>query len=435
MTQLTLNVKISNTTKITSFYANFERKSNLFKKLRNQVSTKATITKENTIKEIQKNVRKMQTNSTTYQNKKRKKAPLLKEGDKIYLFTKNLKINKRRSKKLNHVKVGPFFIKKAKGRVNYELNLLIDVKIFLVFHIFMLKSTHSNTSIQITLRCRSQEDQEYEVERILKQRGQQYLIKWKGYFTSKNTWESRENLINCSKELKKFHKANQETWEINHSKCLIKPLASTECRWWALMIKRHAPLDLTLQCFAASHSSSFVARFQQISIVESSVVASQSLREASLLVSCVALQDVDIDLCRERPNYKYGRDECIRGTCPNHRRSCMPFLGENSESRDASQEHRYQELPISYTYVETTFSFVWAWFMIRKERRFLETRKFEEKPNVTSTLRRDWAHHSTAYLWYRKGAQGAQGIEQIEQTNAQGAQGIEQVEQTNAQSA
>ena len=187
MTQLTLNIKVSNTTKVTSFFANFERESNLFGKSRNQISTKATITKKNTIKAIQENILKMQRNSTTYQNKKRKMTPLLKEGNKVYLLTKNLKINKRKSKKLNHVKVESFFIKNVKGRINYELNFSIDVKIFFVFHIFVLKSTHSNTSIQITFRYKSQKNQEYEVERILKQRNQQYFVKWKEYSTTKNT--------------------------------------------------------------------------------------------------------------------------------------------------------------------------------------------------------------------------------------------------------
>ena len=129
----------------------------------------------------------MQKNSTTYQNKKRKTKPLLKKGDKVYLLTKNLKINKNKSKKLDHVKVESFFIKNVKERVNYELNLLKGAKMFLVFHVFVLEPTHSDTSIQTTFRYQSQENQEYEVERILRQRGQQYLIKWKGYLTTKNT--------------------------------------------------------------------------------------------------------------------------------------------------------------------------------------------------------------------------------------------------------
>ena len=56
-------------------------------------------------------------------------ASLLKRGDKIYLHIKNLKINKERNKKLDHVKVESFFIKDIKELTNYELNLFVDVKI------------------------------------------------------------------------------------------------------------------------------------------------------------------------------------------------------------------------------------------------------------------------------------------------------------------
>ena len=190
MAQLALNIKVLNITKATPFFANFEKESNLFGKSRNQVSIEATITKENTIKMIQNNISKMQKNSTTYQNKKRKTTPLLKKKNKVYLFTKNFKINKRKSKKLDHVKIESFFIKNVKEQINYELKLLVDARIFSIFHIFVLKSIHSNTSIQITFRYQSQKNQEYEVERILRRRDQQYLIKWKRYPTSKNTWKS-----------------------------------------------------------------------------------------------------------------------------------------------------------------------------------------------------------------------------------------------------
>ena len=152
MTQLILNVKVSNITKVTFFFAKLERESNLFEKPKNQISIEATIAKENTIKTIQNNIFKMQKSSTTYQNKKRKITPQLKERNKIYFFTKNLKINKRRSKKFNHVKIKSFFIKVVKKQINYELNFFVDVKIFFVFHIFVLKLAHSNTSIQTTFR-------------------------------------------------------------------------------------------------------------------------------------------------------------------------------------------------------------------------------------------------------------------------------------------
>ena len=158
MAQLILNVKVSNITKVTPFFVNYGREPNLFNRSRNQVSIEATTIKGNAIKAIQKNIFKMQKYSTTYQNKKRKTTSQLKEGNKVYLHTKNLKINKKRSKKLDHVKVESFFIKIVKGRVNYELNLSIDAKIFLVFHASVLEPTHSNTSIQTTFRYQPQEE-------------------------------------------------------------------------------------------------------------------------------------------------------------------------------------------------------------------------------------------------------------------------------------
>jgi len=94
----------------------------------------------------------------------------------MYLLTKNLKIRKK-SKKLDHVKVESFFIKAIKKSVNYELDLLKNARVFLVFHISLLKSADSSTPIQKTFHYKSQEKNRFEVKKILKKKGQQYLIK------------------------------------------------------------------------------------------------------------------------------------------------------------------------------------------------------------------------------------------------------------------
>ena len=52
----------------------------------------------------------------------------------MYFNTKNLK----KKRKLNYVKVESFFLKKTK-KINYELNLFKNDKIYLIFYILFLK--------------------------------------------------------------------------------------------------------------------------------------------------------------------------------------------------------------------------------------------------------------------------------------------------------
>jgi hypothetical protein len=94
----------------------------------------------------------------------------------VYLLTKNLKIRKK-SKKLDHVKVESFFIKEVKESVDYELDLSRDAKVFLVFHISLLESADLSTSIQKTFHYYPQKKNRFEVERILERKSQRYLVK------------------------------------------------------------------------------------------------------------------------------------------------------------------------------------------------------------------------------------------------------------------
>ncbi len=66
MTQLTLNTKISNITKITLFFVNYNKKSNLFKKKRTHLFTQLVIKRIATLKKIHNNISKMQKKSIKY---------------------------------------------------------------------------------------------------------------------------------------------------------------------------------------------------------------------------------------------------------------------------------------------------------------------------------------------------------------------------------
>ena len=91
----------------------------------------------------------MQYHLADYQNKKRKMTPQLKEKNKVYLLIKNLQ-TKKSSKKLNHKKVESFFIKVVREEISYKLHLSLNIKVYLVFHVLLLKSADSSTFIQKT---------------------------------------------------------------------------------------------------------------------------------------------------------------------------------------------------------------------------------------------------------------------------------------------
>jgi len=60
MTQLTFNAKISNTIKITSFFVNYNKEINLFKKERKHLLAQLIIERITTLKKIYDNILKMQ---------------------------------------------------------------------------------------------------------------------------------------------------------------------------------------------------------------------------------------------------------------------------------------------------------------------------------------------------------------------------------------
>ena len=70
----------------------------------------------------------------------------LKKKDKVYLFTANIR-TKRPSKKLDHVKVRPFFIEEVKEPVNYQLQLPPDIKIHPVFQVSLLELVDPATPV------------------------------------------------------------------------------------------------------------------------------------------------------------------------------------------------------------------------------------------------------------------------------------------------
>src|ERR1700760_119247 len=121
----------SDTTKETPFFANFGKDPNVFNTAlpnpnaqRALISTKALKESHDTIRNT---IISSQSKITKSRHDPEKNGPQLKKGDKVYLLTKNLQ-SRRKSKKLDHVKVGPFLIAEQRGPVNYRLELPPDAR-------------------------------------------------------------------------------------------------------------------------------------------------------------------------------------------------------------------------------------------------------------------------------------------------------------------
>ena len=66
MAQLALNAKVSNTTKITPFFANYNKELNLFEEKRKHLLAQLVIEKVETLRKVHDNISKMQERSTKY---------------------------------------------------------------------------------------------------------------------------------------------------------------------------------------------------------------------------------------------------------------------------------------------------------------------------------------------------------------------------------
>ena len=141
-----------------------------------------------------------------------RQTKLFKVNNWVWLESKNLKIPYQ-SRKLAPKQEGPFKIKEVLGPVTYWLTLLTQWKIHNILHACLL-SPFKETELHGTNKTRPTPDlvqgnEEYEVEAILthhtyKNHETRYLIKWKGYNTSKNTWEPKSNLSNTEEELNDY---------------------------------------------------------------------------------------------------------------------------------------------------------------------------------------------------------------------------------------
>jgi len=155
--------------------------------------------------ELARNNMEMARNKQTHYANQHRRDVVFKEGEMVWLSTQHLNLPDGITRKLSSRYTGPFQILEVISPVNYKLAIPEEwakKRMHPVFHVSLLKryvpriDSESSDSHIVDIQS-SEEEPEYEVERIIgkrlgKDKQVQYLILWKGYPESEATWENSD---------------------------------------------------------------------------------------------------------------------------------------------------------------------------------------------------------------------------------------------------
>src|SRR5947199_5432727 len=198
LAQFAYNSTENSTTKMSPFYANYGYNPEPYRDVIDKAGTSLDAdTTARKIKGLQEQLRRdisfYALRMKRYHDKGCRDAPTLKRGDKVYLLRCNIR-TKRSSNKLDFKKIRPFKILEKRSKVNYKLELPKGMRIHPVFHISLVEPAPKNARIQTDIEVEPAEG-EYDVKEIMDRRGkgrqEKYLITWKSYYDSENTWKPR----------------------------------------------------------------------------------------------------------------------------------------------------------------------------------------------------------------------------------------------------
>jgi transposase InsO family protein len=168
----------------------------------------------NAHKQLALNLADASATQARFYNRKVKKAPRFKKGNRVWLLRRNIKTT-RPSGKLDYKRLGPFRIVKRIGKAAFRLKLPASMRIHPVFHVSLLEPFRPNDIPGRTqdppLPVIVDDQEEFEVEEVLDSRVRrgklQYFVHWKDWPISSRTWEPQENLAHAPDLVDEFHRA------------------------------------------------------------------------------------------------------------------------------------------------------------------------------------------------------------------------------------
>ena len=208
--QLAINSRVHASTRLSPYFVQFGRNPNLpvmsIETQQNETATRIMKNIQKAIVVADGNIKKAQIRQAHYYNKGKKEVTF-KLGDLVLLSTRNIIFrNDVTARKFQKKYIGPFTIV-GRNDDNYILNIPNNLKIFPKFHISLLKKyyvSHFHELPEPEVDTVENEDQVYEVEKILAKRNGRYLVKWRGFGSLENTWEPKANLKGAQKALEEF---------------------------------------------------------------------------------------------------------------------------------------------------------------------------------------------------------------------------------------
>jgi hypothetical protein len=236
MTEFAFNVVISISTELFAFMTNYEFESRMFfdsitkvndESVKECILTRKTSNIINKMKDIwnfiKKKLTNAQKNQKRYADQKRIFSSEYEVEDMIWLFTKNIKIE-RSSRKLNHKWIKSYKIKKI-IKDACQLDLSQSMKIHDTFHISLLRKVAIDFLIEqiqsssLSIVIDEQNEKKYEIDDILNSRYHyeklQYRIVWIDHSSDK-AWYSEENFQEHSKKiLNDYHRRYSNKLESN----------------------------------------------------------------------------------------------------------------------------------------------------------------------------------------------------------------------------